>query len=125
MTKQKALILKIINESYDHMTVEEVYKKALLEMPDIALATVYNNINSLFKAGEIRKFVLTDGMAHYDKQIPHDHLVCEKCGKIYDVELGDKYTAMLSNKALSKATGKKVTGYELIIKFDSTAGEIM
>ena len=123
MTKQKALILKIINESYDHMTVEEVYKKALIEMPDIALATVYNNINSLFKSGDIRKFVLTDGMAHYDKQIPHDHLVCEKCGKILDVELGGKYSQILNNKSLSKATGKKVTGYELIIKYDSTATE--
>ena len=123
MTKQKALILKIINESYDHMTVEEVYKKAILEMPTIALATVYNNINSLFKSGQIRKFVLTDGMAHYDKQIPHDHLVCEKCGTIIDVELGDKYSSILNNKALSKATGKNVVGYELIIKYDSTESQ--
>ena len=32
MTKQRALILDIINKSYDHMTAEEVYKKAVKKM---------------------------------------------------------------------------------------------
>ena len=117
MTKQRALILDVINSSSDHMTAEEVYAKAIKQMPGIALATVYNNINALFNSGQIRKFVLTDGTAHYDKQIPHDHLVCERCGKICDLCLGDEYNDKLSADVLSKATGTNVTGYELIVKF--------
>ena len=117
MTKQRALVLDVINSSSDHMTAEEVYAKAVKLMPGIALATVYNNINALFNAGQIRKFVLTDGTAHYDKQIPHDHLVCEKCGKICDISLGEDYSDKLSSDVLSKATGTEVTGYELIVKF--------
>lgn len=117
MTKQRALILDIINKSYDHMTAEEVYKKAVKKMPGIALATVYNNINALFNSGEIRKFVLTDGSAHYDKQIPHDHLVCEKCGKICDITLkGEEFSALKAER-LSDVLGQKITGYELIVKF--------
>ncbi len=117
MTKQRALILDIINNSYDHMTAEEVYKKAVKKMPGIALATVYNNINALFNSGEIRKFVLTDGSAHYDKQIPHDHLVCEMCGKICDITLSGEEFSALKAERLSKALGQKITGYELIVKF--------
>lgn len=117
MTKQRALVLEIINSSSDHMTAEEVYAKAVKLMPGIALATVYNNINALFNSGQIRKFILTDGTAHYDKQIPHDHLVCEKCGKIYDLCLGKEYSDKLNFDVLSKITGENVTGYELIVKF--------
>ena len=117
MTKQRALILDIINKSYDHMTAEEVYKKAIKKMPGIALATVYNNINALFNSGEIRKFVLTDGLAHYDKQIPHDHLVCERCGKICDISLEEAGYPPLKSENLSDVLGKDVTGYELIVKY--------
>ena len=55
MTRQRALILRLIRESGEHPTAEEIYRKAKEEMPGIALATVYNNLNHLAQEGEIRK----------------------------------------------------------------------
>ena len=47
MTKQRKLILDIINSSDRHLTAEEVFFIAKEQMPGIAMATVYNNLNYL------------------------------------------------------------------------------
>ena len=44
MTAQRTLILKIINDTCEHLNAEQVYMAAKAEMPGIAMATVYKNI---------------------------------------------------------------------------------
>ena len=58
MTKQKRLILDIINNSCAHYTAEEIFALAQRQMPSIARATVYNNLNTLLKENLIRKICL-------------------------------------------------------------------
>ncbi|MBQ8894847.1 MAG: transcriptional repressor [Clostridia bacterium] len=85
MTKQRALILRLIRESKRHMTADEIYQLAKAEMPGIALATVYNNLIHLSEIGEIKKLTFRDRTDRYDKSsIPHIHLVCDVCGKVCD-----------------------------------------
>lgn len=85
MTKQRALVLKIIRDSKEHLTADQIYQKAKEEMPGIVLATVYNSLIWLSEQGEIKRVVFYDHKDHYDKtQIPHVHLLCENCGKIID-----------------------------------------
>ena len=86
MTKQKRLILDIINNADAHYTAEQIFARAQKEMPSIARATVYNNINALLKENLIRKICLPNHIDCYDKILPeHDHLVCAKCGRISDI----------------------------------------
>ncbi|MCI5635071.1 MAG: transcriptional repressor [Alphaproteobacteria bacterium] len=86
MTKQKRLILDIINNACAHYTVEEIFVLAQKQMQSIARATVYNNLNALLKERLIRKICLPNHIDCYDKILPeHDHLVCAKCGKISDI----------------------------------------
>ncbi len=110
MTKQRELILKIINNSNKHLTADEVYALAKEEMPGIALATVYNNLNYLSSEGYIKKLNLNSGIVNYDKSIlPHEHCVCDKCGKILDFKITD-----FSDK-LEKQLNTDVRDYELVV----------
>ena len=116
MTKQRATILKIVNASSDHLTAEEVYSKTKEYLPDVALATVYNNLAALSESGAIRKIPMPNGICRYDKNIPHDHLVCDKCGKVFDVKI-DLLDGEDVLYKLKKLTGKDIKSYELIMRF--------
>lgn len=85
-TKQKKLILDIINNSCIHPTAYEVYEECVKEIPNISLTTVYRNLNTLVIEGEIQRLELSGEMARYDKVLCHDHFVCIKCGSICDIE---------------------------------------
>ena len=74
MTKYAAKILEIIAQSRNHLTAEQVLEALRQVYPAVAPATVYNNLNKLWAAGQIRK-VSHPGMAdRYDRTDKHDHL---------------------------------------------------
>src|SRR5574344_1355504 len=112
MTKQKQLILDIINNSCNHYTAEQVYIEAKKILGKIALGTVYNNLNSLVDEGKIRRLVFDGECDHFDKIFPmHDHLICSKCGKISDIMLTD-LTTDIQNKL-----GFEISSYNLYINY--------
>lgn len=89
MTKYEEKIYQIVSASREHMTAEQVFAQLRKTYPRVVLASVYNNLNRLWAAGRIRK-VSVEGMAdRYDRVQRHDHLVCRRCGKLADVDLGD------------------------------------
>lgn len=90
MRKYKKAILQIIRLSQGHLTAEDVYQLVRAEYPSIALATVYNNLNSLAELQLINKVQLTNLNYHYDKLVhSHGHLICDQCGRIEDLDIGD------------------------------------
>ena len=89
MTRYAQQILDMINESTDHMTAEQIFLRMKEESPKIVLATVYNNLNSLYDQDLIRKVSVEGSPDRYDKIRRHDHLVCRRCGRLTDIELPD------------------------------------
>ena len=89
MTRYAQQILDMINESTDHMTAEQIFLRMKEESPKIVLATVYNNLNSLYDQDLIRKVSVEGSPDRYDKIRRHDHLVCRQCGRLTDIELPD------------------------------------
>lgn len=107
MTKYAKKILEIVESSYSHMTAEQVFEHLRKTYPTVVLATVYNNLNRLWEENRIRK-VSVEGMPdRYDRIQRHDHLVCQKCGKLLDIDLGD-LTAQLEQKV-----GIPILSYDL------------
>lgn len=89
-SKQKETILEIVNNSFDHLTAEEIYLKARLVIPNISLGTVYRNLNSLKEENKIISFNSLDNKEHFDKNFTkHYHFICNNCFKIYDREIND------------------------------------
>jgi len=112
MTKQRKLIYSIIILSEKHMIAEDIYKKAKKEMPSIAMGTVYRNLSLMVEAGEIRKITMFNAPDRYDKTlVTHDHLICEICGDLSDVEFLDL------KKYLKKQTGLDIISYEINLKY--------
>ncbi len=89
MTTYEREIYHIITGSVKHLTVEQIYAEMKNKYPKIALATVYNNVNKLWKAGKIRKVSVENMPDRYDRLTKHDHLVCQKCGKLADISFED------------------------------------
>ena len=97
MTKYERAIYEIVSESHEHLTAGELYKRLKSKTPQIVQATVYNNLNKLTEAGLIRKISIEGMPDRYDSAHKHDHLVCNRCGRLTDVTFDD-LSATLKNQ---------------------------
>lgn len=104
-------ILEIIHTADVHMTAEQVFLALKQVYPSVALATVYNNLNSLYQQGKIRKISWEGCPDRYDNNTRHDHLVCRHCGKLSDIQLPDM-TVQLEEQA-----GFSIDGYDLKVLY--------
>ena len=107
MTKYEKRIYEIINNSSSHMTVEQIYKLLKADFPGVVLATVYNNLNKLYRDRLINKISFEGMPDRYDKIIKHDHIVCQSCGKLTDINFNDL------TESLKKQFGSEFLSYDL------------
>lgn len=107
LTKYAKRILEIVDSSRSHLTAEQIFAQLRETYPTVVLATVYNNLNRLWEEDRIRKISVEGMPDRYDRIVRHDHLVCRKCGRLLDVDLGD-LTAQLEQKA-----GIPILSYDL------------
>lgn len=85
VTKQRNLILDIVNNSKNHLSAEEIHKESLKVIKNISLGTVYRNLNNLVDENLIKR-IKTDEFDRYDQiNIKHNHMFCTKCHKIIDI----------------------------------------
>ena len=89
MTKYEQEIYRLINQSEDHMTADQIFSQLKVCYPSISLATVYNNLNKLCGAGAVRRISISGSPDRYDRAVRHDHIVCSRCGKLTDVRFED------------------------------------
>ena len=107
MTKYEKQIFNIVNASGKHMTADQVYSELQKSYPSVSRATVYNNLNKLCDEKLIRRVSLEDSPDRYDRIAKHDHLVCQKCGKLADICFDDL------TQALTKQLGNDFLYYDL------------
>lgn len=111
MTKQRAIILEVIRSDMCHHTAEEIFELAKKRLPTISLATVYNNLHAMEEEQIIRRISGDGGPDRYDNSyIPHGHLFCLSCGRIYDLTL-PSLPALISDICMCD-----VESYELKVK---------
>ena len=51
MTRQRRLILELMQQSPRHLTADEIFAQARTRMPNIARGTVYRNLKLMEQAG--------------------------------------------------------------------------
>ena len=104
---QREIILEIVRKEKTHLTAREVYEKVKEVIPNISLGTVYRNLNVLYENGYVRKIEIPYGSDQFDfSLIPHSHLYCIKCRKIFDMK-----TSLLEN---IKELVEKDDGYQIL-----------
>jgi len=88
LTKQRWAVLRVIRESDEHLTANEVFERARQLLPGIAFATVYNSLRYLKNEGLIGEVRFGADCTRYDRTLKrHDHAICNDCGKLVDLEL--------------------------------------
>src|SRR5512138_3189248 len=101
MTAQRRVVAEVLDGEHVHLTADEVHARAVVRLPEISRATVYNTLGELVSLGEILE-VSTDGRAkRYDPNAhqAHQHLVCSGCGTVRDVRPeGDPIAALPSTE---------------------------
>ena len=114
MTKQRKILMDVLDRKNWHPTAEEVYGIVRERAPRISLGTVYRNLDLLAKQGIIQKIETAGVQRRYDgNPEPHFHAQCLKCRKVWDAEVQpDVFNEPLPR--LNALPGFTITGYRLV-----------
>ena len=98
MTEQRRVVAQVLETSYDHPDVEELYARALELDPRISIATVYRTVKLFEEAGILEKLEFGDGRARYEdaERDHHDHLIDMQTGQV--IEFVDPEIELLQEK---------------------------
>ena len=102
-SRQREIIYEQVRNFPVHPTAEEVYR-----------ALKNRNLNQLSEAGMLLKIPIADGSDRFDGRTDrHYHMICEKCGRVFDVEL-DCLDAI--PQTVLQSTGHHITRVTLNLK---------
>jgi len=114
-TLPRLKILELLeNGDARHMSAEDVYKRLLELGEDVGLATVYRVLTQFESAGLVSRHHFEGGHSVFElnEGTHHDHLVCDKCGKVE--EFFEETIEKCQNKVAEKL-GYKITDHSLYI----------
>ena len=112
MTRQRRLILDLMQKSPRHLTADEIFAQARREMPNIARGTVYRNLKLMEQDREIARLEMPAGPDRYDRTTaPHGHLYCDGCQKLTDIPVVGLV------RELEAAIGTEVRSYQLTVHY--------
>ena len=109
-TLPRLKILGIMEEESDqHFTAEDVYRKLLESGEEIGLATVYRVLTQFEAAGLVNRHNFEGGRSVFELNDGghHDHMVCVKCGAVLEfmdtkIEERQKQVALENNFLLQE-----------------------
>lgn len=85
---QRMKIFQYLVENRNHPTVDMIYKALCTEIPTLSKTTVYNTLNLFIEKKIVNVIVIEENETRYDSVMAvHGHFKCEKCGKIYDIDI--------------------------------------
>ena len=114
-SKQREEIIEVIKNNYNHPTAEDIYMIVKAQNPAVSRSTVYRNLGLLSEDGIIQKISMLVGPDRYDYiREPHNHIICTKCGKIFDFDYDFKLYS-LKNKIKEK-TGIEISSKNIAIE---------
>lgn len=106
-SQRVALLGLVLNVHAGHISADEIFQQLRERFPTLSRATVYNNLGALAQAGLIEKLNMYDGARFGPEARPHINLVCDGCGAIEDVLVGDPAIEVLVQRA-SRSAGFQV-----------------
>jgi Fe2+ or Zn2+ uptake regulation protein len=88
VTRQRRLVMQVLQENPGHLEVEAVYSLAKARNPKISLATVYRTLAVLKEIGLVKDHALGESHAHFEAapEKPHYHFTCQKCGRVIEFD---------------------------------------
>ena len=88
LTPQRVEIIKILHNSNQHISAEEIYKKLKAKFPYANKSTVYRTLELLKAENLVIDSILSeDRVVRYHLAVKgrHHHLVCSQCNKVISI----------------------------------------
>lgn len=102
-TPQRYAVMAFLLEHTSHPTAAEIFEAVNRADPRCSRATTYNNLRDLVQAGLVREVAVEGRAARFDvKGMQHHHFICDRCGKVEDMEWYDV------PKPASSSVGKRI-----------------
>ena len=88
LTPQRFMILSVIQEAKEHLSVEQIAARVQERNPYVSLSTVYRTLELLRELGLVRtnhlpgenpRYEIADGKAHH-------HLICRQCRAVIHLD---------------------------------------
>jgi Fur family ferric uptake transcriptional regulator len=103
LTPQRYIILRVIEEAKEHLTVEQITERVQERSPYINLSTVYRTLQLLQELGLVHETRFPDkAMSYYEVATKHEHyhFLCRRCQTIhhFDQSLLGKLPAQLQTQ---------------------------
>jgi Fur family peroxide stress response transcriptional regulator len=90
LTPQRIALLRLLAASDGHPSASDLYDQLQAQFPTTSPATIYKTLNLLKELDEVLELGFSDDDNRYDgsRPYPHPHLICVRCRKIIDPEVG-------------------------------------
>ncbi len=90
LTPQRIALLQLLSTSETHPSAAWLHEQIKEQFPTTSLATVYKTLTVLKDLGEVLELEFSHADNRYDgrKPYPHPHLICTRCRKIVDGDVG-------------------------------------
>lgn len=88
ITSQRLKVLEVFLSTEKHISCDELYRALRRSNPEIGYATVYRTLKLIQDAGLAREVDFGDRVSRLEHEYGHkhhDHLICLKCGKFFEV----------------------------------------
>jgi len=87
-TSQRIALLKLLDTTDEHFDAEEIYFRLRKQEKNVSRATVYRSLEALVDQNLVTRLDFGEGRMRYERSQGsdehHDHLICEKCGKVIE-----------------------------------------
>jgi Fe2+ or Zn2+ uptake regulation protein len=99
-TAQRAAILQYLKNNIHHPNIIDIYNNVSKKLSTISMTTIYNTIDFLEKEGLIHEVAVRhhEGRRYDSNLTPHDHLICDICGNVVNVEVDIDHDVLLTEK---------------------------
>ncbi|MDD5544448.1 MAG: transcriptional repressor [Acidobacteriia bacterium] len=101
VTSQKLAVYRLLQQTNYHPTPEMIHAEVRRSHPMTGLGTIYQILEQFHRIGVARRIFSNGNRQRYDGKLdPHAHFVCERCGRLDDVEdrFIDRFKARLGRK---------------------------
>jgi Fe2+ or Zn2+ uptake regulation protein len=92
VTSPRVRILQFLEGRDDHPNADTVHSEVSKKVPSLSKTTVYSTMDLFHGEGLVTVLTIVPNELRYEYgQVSHHHLLCDGCGRIYDVEEGDSH----------------------------------
>lgn len=110
--RKRDAILTYLRGTKAHPSAETIYTELKQQIPDLAMGTVYRNLNLFKQQGLVMSVATVSGVERFDANTkPHVHFICSDCDAVID--LNEMQVPAALSDAAAQACGGSVCDCQL------------